>query len=86
MYDQDRDISFEEFGKSLDGLANDKAVGENGVSLNAIKDLNDENRLQIIHYIEEFLEGLKDDKSWHSGLLVLVHKAGSKEKSDPKHW
>ena len=43
MYDQDRDISFKDFGKALDELANNKAVRENGVSLNAIKALNKEN-------------------------------------------
>ena len=85
MHDQDRDVSFDEFEKALDGLANNKAAGENGVSPNAIKALNDENRRYIFHFIVEFWEDSKDYESWHSGLLVLVHKAG-KEKSDPNNW
>ena len=79
------DITFEEFGEALDGLINNKAAGENGVSPNAIKALNEENRRYVFHLIEEFWEDLKDYESWHSGLLVLVHKAG-KDELDPNNW
>ena len=85
MHNQDRDISFENFGKALDRVADSKAAGEEDISPNAIKALNEENCRYIFHFIEDFWEDSKDYESWHSGLLVLVHKV-AKEKSDPNNW
>ena len=57
IHNQDRAISFEESGKALHGLANNKAGGENGVSPNTIKALNEGNQLHIFRFIEDLWEG-----------------------------
>ena len=60
MFGEDRDISYAEFETALIGLANDKAPGENGVSPNLLKALDDENRKVIYGFIVDFWEGETD--------------------------
>ncbi|KAL7547269.1 hypothetical protein ACHAWF_010590 [Thalassiosira exigua] len=84
MFGEDRDISYAEFEQALNGLANDKAPGENGVSPNLLKALDDENRKVIYGFIVDFWEGETDYESWHSGLLCIIPKPG-KDKTDPNN-
>ena len=73
------------FKKALDGHANGKSPGDNGVSSDVIKALKGDNSIRLYHWIVEFWEGRQDYESWHSGLLVIIHKAG-KAKDDPNNY
>ncbi|KAL7533253.1 hypothetical protein ACHAWF_004429, partial [Thalassiosira exigua] len=84
IHEEDRDISYVEFEKALVGLANDKAPGENGVSPNLLKALDDDNRKIIYDLVVDFWEG-KDHESWNSGLLKIIPKAG-KDETDPNNF
>jgi hypothetical protein len=68
--------TFAEFELDLEGLANDKAPGENGVIPNLIKALDTDIREIIYNEILEFWNGEIDFESWHRSLLKWVHKAG----------
>ena len=68
--------TFAEFEPDLEGLANDKAPGENGVIPNLIKALDTDIREIIYNEILEFWNGEIDFESWHRSLLKWVHKAG----------
>jgi len=81
----DSNLTYSEFEKALDGLANGKLPGENNVSPDVIKALKEDNRLWLYHWIIEFWEGRQDYESWHSGLLVIIQKAG-KAKDDPNNY
>jgi hypothetical protein len=80
LIEQDHDISYAEFEVALESLANNKSPGENEVSPNLIKALDDDNRCILYNCIVEFWEG-RDYESWHSGLLRIIHKPG-RDKSD----
>jgi hypothetical protein len=75
LFKHDYDISYTEFEVALESLANNKSPGENEVSHNLIKALDDNNRRILYNFIVEFWEGM-DYESWHSGLLLIIHKLG----------
>ena len=54
MHEHDNDLSRAEFDEALDGLANNKAPGENGVLPDVIKALTGKNRDRLFHWIVEF--------------------------------
>ena len=85
VHEMDNDITKPEFNEALDGLANGKSPGENGVLPDVIKALRGANRERLRHWINEFWHGRQDYDSWHSGLLTIIHKAG-KAKDDPNNY
>ncbi len=60
LWELENDIDYEEFEEALDGLANYKAAGENGVPPDVIKALKGINRERLYHWISEFWDGNQD--------------------------
>lgn len=81
LHAYDSDLTHVEFEDALTGITNGKASGENGVLPDLIKALKGNNRNQVFTYIKQFWDDEHDHESWHSGLLIIIHKAG-KPKDD----
>ena len=54
LHELDEDVTRPEFDDALNGLANLKAPGENGVPPDVIMSLKGENREHIFHWVPEF--------------------------------
>jgi hypothetical protein len=55
--------TFTEFNKDLDNLANDKALGKNGVTPNLLKALDQDIHMFLYNKLVEFWEGTTDYES-----------------------
>ena len=73
-----------EFISAIQELTNDKSPGLNGVTLNDLKSISEENLRHHFDFITEFWEEKVNFKEWHEGQVVPVPKSG--DLSDPNKW
>ncbi|KAL7525760.1 hypothetical protein ACHAXR_003162, partial [Thalassiosira sp. AJA248-18] len=84
MWSLNDPISWTEFDQAVNKLKNGKAPGLNGVPPEAFKAMNQECRMHIFGYIQDFWEGEADYESWHRSQCVPVPKSG--DLSNPNKW
>jgi len=73
-----------EFDAALRSLANNKAPGLNGLTIEAIKALDTPNRSVLFNIVDRFFEGEIDIAEWHWGNLRTLPKKG--DLSNPNNW
>ena len=73
-----------EFNKTITKIILHKAPGLNDVSPNAIKALNDENRLILFQICSDFLDNDVEIEDWKVGNLKILPKKG--DSSNPNNW
>ena len=77
-------LSLFEFENTIRKLILHKAPGSNGVSPNAIKALNKENRLFLFQICYDYFENDQEIEEWQKGCLKILPKKGNL--SDPNNW
>ena len=82
--DMNLPLSLFEFENAIRKLILHKAPGDNGVSPNAIKALNKENRLFLFQICYDYFENDQEIEEWQKGCLKILQKKGNL--SDPNNW
>ena len=67
-------LSLFEFENAIRKLILHKTPGDNGVSLNAIKALNKENRLLLFQICYDYFENDQEIEEWQKGCLKILPK------------
>ena len=73
-----------EFNQAIKKIILHKAPGLNGVSPNAIKALDDENRNVLFEICYDFFDGNVEIEEWQIGNLKILPKKG--DTSNPNNW
>ena len=77
-------MNFQEFNVAIKKLTLHKATGLNGVSPNAIKALDDDNKLILFRLCAEYFDNTVDIEEWHMGSLKILPKKG--DLTNPNNW
>ena len=77
-------LSLIEFNKEITKIILNKASGLNGVSHNAIKALDVENRLILFQICSDFVDSNVEIEDWKIGNLKILPK--KRDSSNPNNW
>ena len=77
-------LNFQEFNVAIKKLTLHKATGLNGVSPNAIKALDDDNKLILFRLCAEYFDNTVDIEEWLMGSLKILPKKG--DLMNPNNW
>ena len=70
----DTTLQFNEFSFAINKLTLYRAADENGISPNAIKSLDKENRIFLFEICSDFFENKVDIEEWQTGVLKRLPK------------